>query len=304
MSASAVSVPWFLRVLWAFVRRELAAMGGYRMAFVIRLLGFGLAVGSLLFLSRFVGASVNPHLAAYRGNYLGFVVLGFLAAEFQQVGVSVLAQRIRMAQVMGTLEAELATPAPPWMVLGAPPVYEFATAALRSAAYLLGAKLLLGLDLSHVNWVSLVVAVPLVIAAFSGLGLLAAATTMLVRRLNPVAMVIGSLSFFLSGVMYPVTVLPGWLRAVAASCRSPTRSRSCVGRSWLAPASVSSGRHCWRCSSSRGFWPPSAPSCSPSPSGGRASTARSPIIDDRRGDRPVNKGARNAAASCYNETSP
>jgi ABC-2 type transport system permease protein len=37
---------------------------------------------------------------------------------------------------------------------------------------------------------------------------------MLVRRLNPVAMVIGSLSFFLSGVMYPVTVLPDWLRAV------------------------------------------------------------------------------------------
>jgi ABC-2 type transport system permease protein len=203
-----------LRVLVAFVRRELAALGGYRMAFIIRILGFGLAVCSLLFLSRFVGAAVNPHLAAYRGNYLGFVVLGFLGTEFQQVGVSVLAQRIRMAQVMGTLEAEVATPAPPWMVLGAPPVYEFATAALRSAAYLLGAKLLLGLDLSHANWVSLLVSVPLIIAAFSGLGLLAAATTMLVRRLNPVAMVIGSLSFFLSGVMYPVSVLPDWLRAV------------------------------------------------------------------------------------------
>jgi ABC-2 type transport system permease protein len=30
--------------------------------------------------------------------------------------------------------------------------------------------------------------------------------------MNPVAMVIGSLSFFLSGVLYPVTVLPDWLR--------------------------------------------------------------------------------------------
>jgi ABC-2 type transport system permease protein len=213
VSVSAVSLPWFFRVLVAFVRRELAAVGGYRAAFIIRIFGFGLAVGSLLFLSRFVGASVNPHLAAYRGNYLGFVVLGILGAQFQQVGVSVLAQRIRMAQVMGTLEAEVATPAPPWMVLGAPPIYEFGTAALRSAGYLVGAKLLLGLDLSHINWASLLVAVPLIVGAFSGLGLLAAATTMLVRRLNPVAMVIGSLSFFLSGVMYPVTVLPGWLRA-------------------------------------------------------------------------------------------
>lgn len=206
-------LPWFLRVLFAFVRRELAALGGYRTAFIVRIFGFGLAAGSLLFLSRFVGATVNPHLAVYRGNYLGFVVIGFLGTEFQQVGVSGLAQRIRFSQMMGTLEAELATPAPPWMVLGAPPVYEFVASSLRSAAYLLGAKVLLGLDLSRVNLASLVLSVPLIVAAFSGLGLLAAATTMLVRRLNPVAMVIGSLSFFLSGVMYPVSVLPAWLRA-------------------------------------------------------------------------------------------
>lgn len=203
---------WFGRVFAVFVRRELSAVGGYRTAFFIRLFGFVLAVGSLLFLSRFVGAAVNPHLAAYRGNYLGFAVLGLLATEFQQVGVSVLAQRIRVAQMMGTLEAEVATPAPPWMVLGAPPLYEFGIAALRSAGYLLGAKLLLGLDLPHVCWISLLLGIPLIIGAFTGLGLLAAATTMLVRRMNPVSTVIGSLSFFLSGVMYPVTVLPTWLR--------------------------------------------------------------------------------------------
>jgi len=61
-----------------------------------------------------------------------------------------------------------------------------------------------------------VVAVPIIMAAFSGLGLLAAATTMLVRRLNPVAVVIGSLSFFVSGVVYPVTVLPSWLQRIGA----------------------------------------------------------------------------------------
>lgn len=207
---------YFARVMWAFIRREMAAVGGYRAAFFIRVLGVVVAVGSMVFLARFVGAAVNPHLATYGGNYLGFMVLGLLAAEFQQVGVSGLASRIRTSQMMGTLEAEIATPAPPWMVLGAPPMYEFGVAALRSAAYLVGATLVLGLDLGHANWLSVVLAVPLVIAAFSGLGLLAAGTTMLVRRLNPVAMVIGSLSFFLSGVLYPVSVLPGWLRAVGA----------------------------------------------------------------------------------------
>jgi len=207
-------VIWFGRVVVAFIRREIAAVGGYRAALIVRLLGVVTAVGSMVFLARFVGAAVNPHLDAYRGNYLGFMALGLLATEFQQVGVSGLAQRIRTSQMMGTLEAEIATPAPPWMVLGAPPVYEFGIAALRSAAYLVGAVVLLGLDLGQANWISVALAVPLVIAAFSGLGLLAAGTTMLVRRLNPVAMIIGSLSFFLSGVLYPVTVLPAWLRAI------------------------------------------------------------------------------------------
>ena len=59
---------------------------------------------------------------------------------------------------------------------------------------------------------------------------------MLVRRMNPVAMVIGSLSFFLSGVLYPVTVLPDWLRASAGCCRSRTRSRCCAARCSSAPA--------------------------------------------------------------------
>jgi ABC-2 type transport system permease protein len=205
---------WFVRVIVAFMRRELSALDGYRSAFVIRILGLGMAVATIVFLSRFVGAAANPHLAAYGGNYLGFMVLGVLAAEFQQVGVSGLAQRIRTSQMMGTLEAEIATPAPSWMVLGAPPTYEFVGAAIRSTAYLIGATLLLGLDLGRSNWLSVVLAVPLVIAVFSGLGLLAAGTTMLVRRLNPVSLIIGSLSFFLSGVLYPTTVLPDWLRAI------------------------------------------------------------------------------------------
>jgi ABC-2 type transport system permease protein len=207
---------WFGRVVVAFARRELSALGGYRAGFLFRVFGFLSVVASLYFLSRFVGAAANPHLAGYAGNYIGFVVIGALATDFQQVGVSGLAQRIRMAQMMGTLEAEIATPAPPWMVLGAQPLYEFAIAVLRSTAYLTGAWLLLGLDLSRANWLSVGLSAPLIVAAFSGLGLLAAGATMLVRRMNPVSMVIGSLSLFLSGVMYPVSVLPEGLRIAGA----------------------------------------------------------------------------------------
>jgi ABC-2 type transport system permease protein len=203
---------WFLRVAAAFVRRELASIAGYRGAFVSHVAGFAFLIVGLVFFSRFVGAASNPHLAAYGGNYLGFIAIGYLAAELQQVGVSGLATRVRTAQMMGTLEAELASPAPPWMVLSATPFYQFGATALRSSAYLVAAVLVVGLSLPRVNGWTLIVGLPLILGAFIGLGLVTAGSTMLVRRSNPVAVLLGSLSFFLSGVIYPVTVLPSWLQ--------------------------------------------------------------------------------------------
>ena len=131
MSGAAVPrLPWFARVLVAFVRRELAALGGYRVGLRDpRCSGSGWRSARCSSSRASWGRRSTRTWPLYRGNYLGFVVIGLLGTEFQQVGVSVLAQRIRMAQMMGTLEAEVATPAAPWMVLGAPPVYEFVVAA-------------------------------------------------------------------------------------------------------------------------------------------------------------------------------
>jgi ABC-2 type transport system permease protein len=204
---------WFGRAFRAFARREFVSMSGYRAAFATRIAGFFFAVVGMVYFSRFVSATANPHMAAYGGNYLGFLAIGFLAAELQTVGLQGLSRRVRTAQIMGTLEAELATPAPAWMVLGTAPVYEFGTAALRSAAYLWAATWVVGLELPRTNVVTVVVAVPLVLAAFIGLGLFTAGGTMLVRHTNPVAVIFGSLSVFLSGVLYPLSVLPAWLRA-------------------------------------------------------------------------------------------
>lgn len=203
---------WFGRVLLAFFRREWAQLVKYRFYLVTRLLSFGFVVVSLYFFSRFVGSAPNVHLERYGGDYLAFSIVGLLAAELQQVGVAALAHRVRMAQLMGYLEAELATPAPPWMVLGAAPVYEFVGAALRSTAYLVGASLLLGVDYGRAAPLSVALTVPFVLLAFVGVGLLGAAATMLTRRANPVALVLGAASMFLSGVVYPVSVLPDWLQ--------------------------------------------------------------------------------------------
>jgi ABC-2 type transport system permease protein len=207
---------WLLRLFAAFLRRELAEASRYRVAFLTRGAAFAMAAFSLYFFSRFVAAGANRHLAPYGGDYLAFGLVGLVAAELQHVGTSTLANRVRIAQLVGSLEPQLATPAPAWMVMGMAPIFELGGAFLRALVYLGGAALFMGVRLAP-HPTTLLLATPLVLLTFAGLGMLTAAGTMLTRRSNPVAVVLGAASALLSGMVYPVSVLPPWLQHLGAA---------------------------------------------------------------------------------------
>jgi ABC-2 type transport system permease protein len=206
---------WFARIFVALIRREMLEISRYRLAALTRVFTFAFGVVALYFFAQFVGAAPNHHLTRYGGDYLAFGIVGLIAADLQHVGLSALSKRVRMAQVMGYLEAQLATPAPAWLVLGGSPLYDFGASALRSIAYLVGASLLFGVSFTRARLDTLALVAVLVFLAFVGLGMLTAAATLLARRSNPVATILGALSVFLSGVAYPVSVLPPWLQGAS-----------------------------------------------------------------------------------------
>jgi ABC-2 type transport system permease protein len=49
------------------------------------------------------------------------------------------------------------------------------------------------------------------IASFSGFGILSAAIVLIIKKGDPIAWVFGGVSSLLSGVYYPISVLPDWL---------------------------------------------------------------------------------------------
>src|SRR5207244_10643891 len=53
--------------------------------------------------------------------------------------------------------------------------------------------------------------------AFVGLGLLAAAATMYLRKGEPIGLLVSGLSILTAGVIYPTSVLPGWLRSIGGA---------------------------------------------------------------------------------------
>ena len=82
------AVVWFGARCAAFVRRELVACRATAPPSRRASRASSSPSSGWSSSSRFVGAAANPHMAAYGGNYLGFVAIGFLATELQTVGVA------------------------------------------------------------------------------------------------------------------------------------------------------------------------------------------------------------------------
>jgi ABC-2 type transport system permease protein len=197
-----------LAVARAFFLRGLRETLSYRVASLLRLLATALSLASFFYLARFINLGASPHLARYGGDYLAFGLFGIVLLGLQHGVVAAYPRSIREAQLAGTLEAMLATPTPPWMVLLFSPLFELASSLVWGGLYLLVGSLVLGADLSRANAAGLAAAVPLVLLAFASLGAFAASFTMLFRRGDPISTFLSGLSALLGGALYPTAVLP------------------------------------------------------------------------------------------------
>ncbi len=209
------SLGMYATVAAAFFKRGLLEALSYRTAFVVNLLTVAFTMAAFFFFARFVDMGRVPTLQAYGGDYFGFALVGVIILNFQQAAVSAYPRSIREAQLTGTLEAMLATPAPGWLVLLCAPLYTFASALLWALVYLGVGILVFGVRIGPVNPAALALAAPLAVLAFASLGFMAAALTMVFRRTAPVSALIGGASALLGGVLYPTAVLPGWLQDLA-----------------------------------------------------------------------------------------
>lgn len=202
-------------VIWAFFRRDALEALSYRGAFLIRLAGLLMSLVSLLFLSRFIDTGDSPLLQRYGGAYLPFSLTGIVLLNLQHVFTSAYAERIRRAQMAGTLEAMLTTPTPGWVVLVCAPLYRIVTAYLGGVLVLVLGGAVLGVRFDPAGLPALTVALVLGPLTFTSLGFVAATLTMLLRRSDPLTVFLAGISALFSGVLYPVSVLPDWMRTAA-----------------------------------------------------------------------------------------
>ncbi len=205
----------FRRTAAAFIRRDWLIATSYRVNFILSLGTMIAALFFMAFISEFVGDVAADMLKGYDGSYFAFLVLGVGVLSFLDTALTQASRRIREGQVLGTLEALLATRTGLPTILICLPLYAFLETSVRFVLYLVLGIAFFEMNVSSGNVPAALLLFAAAIVAFASLGLVVAGLTIAFKRAEPIANLISGVSLFLGGVYYPLDVLPGWLHTLA-----------------------------------------------------------------------------------------
>jgi len=203
-----------LRLAWAFFKRDATVELSYRTSFVVQLLGNVLILLVFYFIGRTFENQEVPALAKYGGSYLAFLLIGVALADCVGVSLTTFARQIREGQLTGTLEATLMSPVSLPVILVYSSLWAYFFSAVRFLFYVVLGVALYGVEMGGANVLSAVLIFLLTVVCFAGVGMMWAGIVMVVKRAAPIIAVAGYLVVLLSGVLFPVTLLPRWLQMV------------------------------------------------------------------------------------------
>jgi ABC-2 type transport system permease protein len=196
-----------------FVRDARLAIS-YPMSFWLGWVSIAGQVVAFYFLSKLIGPSKSFGFGGHATNYFNYVIVNLAFVEFQTVAIQSFQRAIRSDQMLGTLEAVLATPTSLPLIVLSSGLWAFTLTVLEVAVYLaFGA--LLGLDLSRTNLLTAGTFLLLTVACMSPVGVLSAASIMTFKQLGPTNWVASGLAMLLGGVLFPVSKLPAFLQAIS-----------------------------------------------------------------------------------------
>jgi ABC-2 type transport system permease protein len=190
-----------------FVRDARLALS-YRMNFWLQWVSIAVSVAGFYFISQLVPPSHHFGFKGRVGTYFEYVIVGLAFVNFQGTALQSFQKSIRGDQMLGTLESILATPTSLPLIILSAGVWAFFLTTLQVACYLTLAAVFFGLDLDHVNLLSAGCFLVLTIACMSPLGVMGAATVMTFKQAGPSNFVMGGAAQLLSGVLFPVSLLP------------------------------------------------------------------------------------------------
>lgn len=197
----------------AFAGRDARIAFSYRLPFVMTILGSIMSLITFRFIAELVG---DAEAIRATGDYFAFVVVGMVMGNILNGTLSAPAAAARREQVQGTLEVLAAQPVTARHVAAGWTAYPLLENILTSMVMLLIA-LPMGLQLFRPDWAAVMIALGLSAAVFAGMGILGAATVLVLQQAGGITKWISGGLTLISGVFFPVSLFPGWVAPLAAA---------------------------------------------------------------------------------------
>ncbi len=203
-----------LRKTLSFVLRDLRIAMSYPFAFILGFGGIFFSVLIWFFFSRMIEGGSPRLLEKYGGGYFSFVIVGIALQNYLSVAMGGLTRSIRESQMLGTLEMLLASPTSLPLIIFASSVGPFLVTTFRILIYF-SFGIVCGMHFHVKSPPAVLVVFFLSIISFSTLGIISASIILVIKRGDPVSLLVSAFSTLFSGIYYPVEVLPGFLQKVA-----------------------------------------------------------------------------------------
>ena len=195
-----------MRASYAFIERNLfltRRYWGWEVAFLVY------SVAGALSISLIGEAQGDRRL-------LFSLMIGAIFWNYLSVTFSWIADTIAVERWEGTLEYTMMAPVRRSSHLLGSVAYALVYGLVHTAAMLVVLTLFFGLDLSRANLAGAAVLMAVGSVSFVGIGMMAAILPLLyVERGAQMTFVIQSVLLLVSGVYYPIAILPGWMQVLA-----------------------------------------------------------------------------------------
>jgi ABC-2 type transport system permease protein len=208
LSANTRALTREVRSSYAFVERNwnlTKRYWGWEIAFFFYRLASSLAV---VYIGKAQAASA-PDLVVYLT--IGTLVWAYLSSIFDNIG-----EMIQWERWEGTIEYTLMAPVRRTTQMLGTSIFAILYGLIRTAILLGAIWLFFDLELGRANYLSALVVLLVGSLSFVGIGVMASTLPLLfTERGAQMVFMISSLLLLVSGVYYPISVLPAWMQALA-----------------------------------------------------------------------------------------